>query len=63
MTIQLRCNLCGKVVSSAVPNETVVRAWLECPECIEKQPDLERENTYLKQRIKELEDMYEVFGE
>jgi hypothetical protein len=30
------CMSCGKSVSSPVPVGTVVRAWVECPECIEK---------------------------
>ena len=34
---QLRCNRCGGVVSSAVPETTVVRAWIECPECIARE--------------------------
>lgn len=34
--MRLRCNSCGKSVSTEVPCDTVVRAWLECPECIEK---------------------------
>lgn len=33
---QVRCNKCGKGVSSAVPDNTIVRAWVECPECVEK---------------------------
>jgi len=39
----LCCNACGKVVSSPfipLPHEMgdtlVVRAWVECPECMEK---------------------------
>lgn len=40
----LHCMSCGKQVSTgfyAIPTETpdkgiVVRAWIECPECIEK---------------------------
>ena len=30
------CSRCGESVSSPVPKGTVVRAWVECPECIEK---------------------------
>ena len=33
----LRCSKCGKSVSSPVPINTIVRAWLECPECTEAQ--------------------------
>lgn len=46
----LKCNRCGKSVSTAfipVPTDTpdggiIVRAWIECPECIEKKTDPER---------------------
>ena len=31
---KIHCNRCGKSVSTEVPEETVVRAWVECPECI-----------------------------
>ena len=34
--IRLHCNRCGKVVSTPVPDDTIVRAWIECPECVEK---------------------------
>ncbi len=34
--MRLHCLACGKVVSTEVPDSTVVRAALECPECIEK---------------------------
>jgi hypothetical protein len=27
---------CGKLVSSEVPDSTVIRAFVECPECVEK---------------------------
>lgn len=37
--MRIGCNICGKPVSSEVPDDTIVRAWVECPECIEKQPD------------------------
>lgn len=35
-TKRLHCAGCGKSVSSRVPEGTVVRAFIECPECIEK---------------------------
>lgn len=35
---RLRCNRCGKIVSTPVPESTIVRAWIECPECIEAKP-------------------------
>jgi hypothetical protein len=34
--VRLYCYFCGKSVSNEVPRDTVVRALLECPECIEK---------------------------
>ncbi len=30
----LRCSRCGKQVSTLVPHNTIVRAWIECPECV-----------------------------
>lgn len=33
--MRLRCFGCMKSVSSEVPDETVVRAMLMCPECLE----------------------------
>lgn len=32
--MRLQCYFCGKSVSNEVPEETVVRAVLVCPECI-----------------------------
>lgn len=34
--MRLSCCYCGKCVSTEVADETIVRAWIECPECIEK---------------------------
>lgn len=34
--MRLPCYECGKSVSSEVPEDTVVRAALFCPECIEQ---------------------------
>ena len=33
----LRCNSCGKQISNQLPDDTIVRGWIECPECIKKQ--------------------------
>jgi DNA-directed RNA polymerase subunit RPC12/RpoP len=30
------CYFCGKSVSSELPDDSVIRALLVCPECIEK---------------------------
>ncbi len=51
---RLGCATCGKSVSTAVPHDTVVRAYIECPECIEQrskeasEPRLETVERYLK---------------
>jgi hypothetical protein len=34
--MRLICHSCGSVVSSEVPEDVIVRAFIECPECIEK---------------------------
>lgn len=39
MTEYVRCSGCGKQVSTPVPRGTVIRAWIECPECIESRQD------------------------
>lgn len=36
MSARIGCSSCGKPVSTEVPEDTVVRAFIECPECIEK---------------------------
>jgi hypothetical protein len=35
-TYRVRCMTCGKSVSNPLPIPVVVRASVECPECIEK---------------------------
>ncbi len=34
--MRIHCNECGKSVSTEVPKEMIIRAWVECPECTEK---------------------------
>jgi hypothetical protein len=34
--MKLRCNICGDPVTDEVPEDTVVKAWLICPNCEEK---------------------------
>lgn len=34
--MRIHCSRCGKSVSTEVPHDTVIRAWVECPECIGK---------------------------
>ena len=36
ISYRICCMKCGKSVSSPVPKDTIVRAWVECPECLEK---------------------------
>jgi len=37
MTV-IRCSRCGKCVSTPISEvEVIVRAWIECPECIQQQ--------------------------
>lgn len=43
----LKCQRCGKIISSKVPKNTVVRTFLECPECVEK--DLMKEEQEKKE--------------
>lgn len=33
----LHCSKCGKIVSTQVPKGTIVRAYIECPECAERE--------------------------
>lgn len=33
--MRLRCSSCGKSVSTEVPDGTIIRAYIECQECIE----------------------------
>lgn len=37
-TDHVRCSRCGRRCSNEVPVELVVRAWVECPECVRAQP-------------------------
>lgn len=52
--MRLPCYFCGKSVSNEVPDETVVRALLVCPECIAaekiqiRKPSLESTRDALK---------------
>ena len=32
--MRIKCMHCGKPVSTEVPDKTVIRAYVECPECI-----------------------------
>ena len=41
--MKLKCNKCGKKVSTEVPLNTIVRAYIECPECVEEDEKNESE--------------------
>lgn len=34
--MKIVCNRCNKEVSTEVPDDTVLKAWVECPECSKK---------------------------
>ena len=34
--MRLKCGVCGKPVSTEVPDGTIVMAFIECPDCIDK---------------------------
>jgi len=38
-TERIHCSNCGKSVSTPVPLGTLVRAFIQCPECIEKEDE------------------------
>lgn len=50
----VRCSRCGRPCSNTVKAATkdgiVVRAWVECPECIEAQPDYEEIVRFFRER-------------
>lgn len=35
--MRILCHRCGDPVSTEVPAGTLVRAWVECPECVEEE--------------------------
>jgi len=37
--MKLKCSNCGKSVSTEVPDKTIIRAWIECPECLEMEKE------------------------
>ena len=41
---KLKCNVCGKPVSTlVVPEGVYIRAWVECPECVMEKAEHEEE--------------------
>jgi endogenous inhibitor of DNA gyrase (YacG/DUF329 family) len=51
-TFRVRCARCGKSVSSPLVEPVILRAWVECPECIEQRATakLEKRARYLERR-------------
>jgi hypothetical protein len=37
--MRLNCFSCGKVCSNEVPDDTILRGTITCPECTAKEPD------------------------
>lgn len=58
MSKQLRCMHCGTPVSTEVPEKTIVRAFIECPECIDKCV----EKTLLRYAVRLLGEERELWG-
>ena len=52
----VHCSTCGKVVSG---KGGIIRAYVECPECIEKQPDKDKVILELQAKNKDLEGQIE----
>jgi len=50
----VHCSKCGKQVSNAidVDHELFIRAWIECPECIDKQSAID---SRLKEAVEEIQ--------
>jgi len=49
MADYVTCSDCGKRVSNSTGTEIVVRAYVQCPECLEKEPP----QSWLKKNMKE----------
>lgn len=40
--MRIKCSRCGSAVSNAnISDDTIIRAYIECPECIDKSIDFE----------------------
>jgi len=38
--MKIHCISCGKIVSTEIPDKTVIRAYIQCPECVEKEDEI-----------------------
>jgi chromosome segregation ATPase len=52
----IRCNDCGKVASSEVPDGTMLRAWVLCPECLTEGAKTDAPDTEVARLRRELEE-------
>lgn len=51
--MRIKCNRCGRIVSSEIKEEIILAAWVECGDCVIKDED---EKDKLKQKIKALQE-------
>jgi ribosome-binding protein aMBF1 (putative translation factor) len=69
--MKIKCNICGKDVSTEVPDGTIIRASVECPECLFKYDEKckkiaeealkkERESERLKKEEKERKELIDA---
>lgn len=63
--MRIHCSRCGKSVSNEIPNDTIIRAWIECPECIEGKAKEQKEEPVMKVMISQdsLGDIIYMIGE
>lgn len=55
---RIRCSRCGASVSSPVPQDTIVRAFIECGDCLEKQPDWQQRAETAKEWLRKIVEAY-----
>lgn len=53
--MKLYCNICGKPISIEVPYGTIVKAAIECPECLEKEVSRPDDSPFVQMDYAELE--------
>jgi len=53
--MKLKCSKCDIILSTEIPDNTIVRAWIECPECIQNRPEnkeMKKFNIYYDETIR-----------
>lgn len=53
----IRCTNCGRAVSNEVPDTTVIKAWIECQECIDKEEDMNKLQEEMNETSKDTIDL------